>query len=407
MVLYFHKKNIYPYTILFFLMTSIFLPSINLFGVNVYLTTIFSCFLFLFIFFDRIVFSKYIINILLMGGCVFISSIYSEAIGLTTFSSRNYIEAIKYLQYVPYLMSLSFFYLLGDDVFKKILNFITLFVIFVFMIQWFDFAGLKPILVNMYLDSDSPHFNGVLEGWRLTLTGSGPNEGAAIAVFLLIYNFVMYLKSRKIYYIFTVLGLILAVLMSQSRTSLIGSFFVLTLILFFDKNINLIYKFLFLFFNLFFVFIIFAYFEFEYIKVGLELAYSGDNNSLNLRYENLYNGLKYFYESPIFGVGPAKNELSTIIDSEYVLILQRYGFLGVFVFSFFILRLIFNSFKERNLLASNILFGYTIFTLFVMLTNNAYSGYQLMSITIFLIIWIFSSKGTLNDRSFDISSSTK
>ncbi|MBJ9580246.1 O-antigen ligase family protein [Acinetobacter baumannii] len=407
MVLYIHKKDIYSYTILFFLMTSIFLPSIHLFGINLYLTTIFSFILLLFIFFERVVFSKYIVNIFLMGVCVFISSIYSEAIGLTSFSSRNYIEAVKYLQYIPYLMSLSFFYLLGDDVFKKILNYITLFFIFVFAIQWFNFFGLKPILINMYLDPESPHFNGVLEGWRLTLTGSGPNEGAAIAAFLLIYNFSIYLKSKKIYYIFTILGLILAMLMSQSRTSLIGSFFVLTLILFFDKNINLVYKFLFFVFVFVFVFVVFFYFNFEYIKVGFELAYSGDNNSLNLRYENLYNGLKHFYESPIVGIGPAKNELSTIIDSEYILILQRYGIFGVFVFSFFIFRLIYNSFKERNLLSSKILLGYTIFTLFIMLTNNAYSGYQLMSITIFLIIWNFSSKGTSNDRSFNISSSTK
>ncbi len=125
--------------------------------------------------------------------------------------------------------------------------------------------------------------------------------------------------------------------------------------------------------------------ELDYIITGLELFFQGNNNSVNVRIENLYQAMDWFEDSIIFGYGPAKAIHPTVIDSEYALILGRYGIVGVFVFGFYI----FTSIRKSvNLLilhnckkptAVSALSVYATFGLVLMLTNNLFSGYQLMA----------------------------
>jgi O-antigen ligase len=100
---------------------------------------------------------------------------------------------------------------------------------------------------------------------------------------------------------------------------------------------------------------------------------------------------KRFLESPYFGWGPAKSIHSTIIDSEFVLILQRYGTIGILVFLLYIATVITFSVKlikkygQRHI-EPKMLFLFMTTGLFVMTTNVIFAGYQTTAILILLII---------------------
>ena len=78
--------------------------------------------------------------------------------------------------------------------------------------------------------------------------------------------------------------------------------------------------------------------------------------------------------------------MDTVIDSEYALIIQRYGLIGVFVFLSFIIYLARCSIRVIGRYYGAALFMLVIFSLFFMLTNNMFSGYQLMSLVVILLL---------------------
>jgi len=126
----------------------------------------------------------------------------------------------------------------------------------------------------------------------------------------------------------------------------------------------------------------------EYIVIGIETALEGKNNSFNVRIENILQAYERFTQAPLFGWGPAKMIHSTIIDSELALIMQRYGILGFISFGLFYVYLYRRAFilrRYKNLFADLTIVMGLIFMV-VMFTNNVFSGYQLMSIFILLII---------------------
>jgi hypothetical protein len=113
---------------------------------------------------------------------------------------------------------------------------------------------------------------------------------------------------------------------------------------------------------------------------------AGENNSLNVRLENIYMAWQSFLGSPFFGIGPAKSSGDTVIDSEYALIIQRYGLLGIFIFSAYIFYLLRLSLRNLRSHWGRALFIFVLMSTLVMITNNIFSGYQLMSLVIFLNI---------------------
>lgn len=183
--------------------------------------------------------------------------------------------------------------------------------------------------------------------------------------------------------------LFISVFYTQSRTTLVALIVALIFYAFLSK-IKLIYKILVPIFLGLSVFLLFKYMDLSYIVNGYEYAKEGDNSSVNARLDTLDMAINVFHSSPIFGVGPSKEEYSTNFDSEYILILMRYGIVGSLIFCVFIFYLLVKGFRNRNNVAGLTLFLYTLATLVVMLTNNAYSGYQLMSITILLYIIVYN-----------------
>ena len=124
----------------------------------------------------------------------------------------------------------------------------------------------------------------------------------------------------------------------------------------------------------------------QYLIGGFNSLGDGNNTSFNLRLENIYNAYQNFLMSPFFGLGVCKNHLPTIMDCEYASILQRYGFIGMFVFLAINILLFFTSLKNKNSYYSFPLTILTMANIIIMCTNNVFSGYQVFSIYVLLYI---------------------
>ncbi len=132
--------------------------------------------------------------------------------------------------------------------------------------------------------------------------------------------------------------------------------------------------------------------DLTYILFGLQTALEGTNESLNVRFENMYLGYERFLESPYFGWGPAKSIHDTNIDSEYVLIMQRYGSIGIGLIVGYILLILHFSYNAiLNTHVKNTFFPHMVFLVMIigavsMVTNSFFSGYKTSSIVTLMII---------------------
>ncbi|MCL6244585.1 O-antigen ligase family protein [Acinetobacter sp. ANC 7200] len=375
------------------LCSSFVLPIISFMGFSLYLTTFISLILLFSLIFYKVKIDFLSFLIFLLCFIVFFSSLYSNAFGFSVYNFSNYLEAFKYFQYLSYLLVfMSFNRTYSFGFFLRYLNFSVYIYLFVFFIQLMNPIGLGIILGNMYLGGeDSQHLVGIETGNRLPITGANPNVGAVIGSFFTLFYLAIFVDKRNKFDFIIFLLCFISVFFTQSRTTLVGLIFVL-MVFGFYSNVRIFYKILFPILLSFGVFFIFKFMELNYVVEGFLNAKKGDNNSLNARFDTMNMVLDVFKESPFFGVGPSKTEYLLNFDSEYLLILMRYGILGAVVFFTFISFLIFKSFQNRKNVIGLTLFLYSVLTLFVMLTNNAYSGYQLMSITVFLYIYLYCFK---------------
>jgi len=124
-----------------------------------------------------------------------------------------------------------------------------------------------------------------------------------------------------------------------------------------------------------------------YIYIGLTTLIQGDNTSLLARFVKMKDAYILFTQSPLFGWGPAKGMHITVVDSEWFLLLRRYGSIGMLAFLGFMfynnLRIYLNRrmmyFRDKELYALSMLaIAYSLTLFVVMITNNFLSGYQLL-----------------------------
>lgn len=383
------SKAIVEYFIIFGLFSSLILFDFNFNGIELYLTTplsIFISFLIIVGFCKRLRMHKsvfYLVGLTLM---VLLCSIYSWGKGFSSPNIRDINESIKYAQFIPYLVAISFVNL---NSFRRrsfiALDVSMLIVIFIGCIQVYSLP-LNEFFLKLYLGDDSVHFASALTGYRITLTGSNPNNGAVIVFLFASYSLAKVLIEKKNIYIISFFILVFLGFQTQSRTAIIAFAisFIIYYLLFF--KLNVIYKIITFSFFLFVFYLLFLLVDLDYVILGLKMAASGDNNSVNVRLDSLLFAYELFASSPFFGVGPAKSEFSTNIDSEYILILQRYGILGFILFGSFIGYLFKKSINNIKSVEGVTLFLSMIISIFVMATNNVFSGYQLMSMLIFLLI---------------------
>lgn len=376
----------------FGLLSAIVLPPITFGGMGFYIVTFLSPLVFVIVF-SMLVKHPFMhyssLFVIFIGLVVILSAIYSWAFGYSLKNSRDIIESIKYTQFIPYLFAIPFMESRSLKLFHR--SIMTASAIFL-LIASTQILGFGGFFTNIYLDSDSPHLEYILR--RITVTGSDPNVGGVISCFFCIYLFSIYAVRRKISYLALSILFLLVCFKTQSRTALIGLIFGLGVyyVLYF-KSYFLV-KVSFFVSSILIIILLIYCLDLSYIYVGFEYALRGENNSLNVRFENIGLAFDRFLESPVFGMGPAKTSFSTTIDSEYALILQRYGLLGVFVFLFYIFYLARLSYRNLESHWGIALFSFALLSVVVMAANNIFSGYQLMSLVVILNIAC-----VLNERS--------
>lgn len=394
-------RNLLETLVIVGLFSSLVLPSLSFGSINVYLTTIISPFVLLLVlvFFnkDKPVFHKSALYVLSLSLMVVLSSFISWAAGLSNPTFRDINESIKFFQYIPYLLAISF---VNQVRLRQKFEFYFKLSVFIFIfigyIQFFSISTFNEFLLTLYLSSDSIHFERALQGYRITLTGTDPNVAGVIAYFFGSLVLVKYLIEKRIAWLFLFFLLLFLALQTQSRTSLIAFLFSLIIYFIFIYKINIFYRAIILVLMLFIAWVLFKLIDLEYVVTGINSAIVGENNSFIVRIENLQIAFERFLQFPILGWGPAKSEFSTVIDSEYALILQRYGIIGMILFTALLNFLFTISLKNINSFEGISLFMMTLMTVVIMFGNNVFSGYQLMSAIIVLLI-LNLPKGKLND----------
>jgi O-antigen ligase len=399
-----YYKKITEILIVVGLISAIALPPFPLAGMEYYLVTPISAIiflLFLYNFFRFYVNIKSISYIAAMGLVVIFSSLISWMNDYSKPINSDLIEALKYIQFIPYILGLSVVGCFSNKMIELILAISSILVLFVGFFQQTNFFNIGDILSVIYIGENSNHIEGVRSGERLTITGSDPNVGAVICLFYMMWYAVKFnQENKKITNLLFCICFFYLVLLTQSRTALVALIYSLIIYLFVYSKYKFIWK-----LNLFFLmlsFVIAAVYllNLEYIILGFSMALDGDNLSLLTRFENLETALTKFSYSPFFGIGPSKSILQHPIDSEYALILQRYGLVGLLIFFLYIFYLIKLSSRLINSNYGIMLFLFVQLSFIVMLTNNIFSGYQLMSIVVFLnIVCLSHSRFTNCDNS--------
>ena len=225
-------KNIFrlEFVIVFLLLSDLFIPSVIVFEIGMNLSLIAVPVIFIFFLLKNknftIARSWQILFVLLLGGMVWISSLWSYTYLGVPYSSGDFLESIKYLKFLPYLLFLP---LLNCDKFESAIDAIMLVAAFIIMMVGFSQVFFTSSIGLWFADAyagRAGHADSLLSTTaRLTLTGSDPNVGGAIAACVAIYFFVRYLDEKKIISIIFSTILISLAILTQSRTVVIALIF--------------------------------------------------------------------------------------------------------------------------------------------------------------------------------------
>lgn len=319
-----------------------------------------------------------------------VSTIYGYFFLNVPASLRDLNELIRIIK--PFLIIIAVSYCDSNKLALKlnaVFKYGAILIILIGFLEFFDFLGCRSFLTKIY--GNDLH-NADISG-RIVLTVSNPNIAAALVIYFITYVLQsMLITKYKILDSIVLLLLMIVLLMTSSRTSLVVFIIILFSSLFFHfkKNKVLTLMILTLSFTLLITMIQF----FDYLVIGFSTFSEGKNTSMLLRYQQWTDAYVLFLQSPIIGWGPAKAIHTTIVDSEHLLLLRRYGVLGylaVLNFIFGYVWVLYNKrkkFKQMDFLHKRIaitsLFS-CLMIFIIMITNNFFSGYQLITLFVVMI----------------------
>ena len=385
------RSSLVSYLYLFGVLSNLVLPEILILGKPVYISyfvSVYILFLWLVILLKynaAIKVYKYTIYIFLILLSMFISYAYALLFLQANVSSSMFAsELLRYLPTIPYLLMINRIEFKESQINTTV---IYLFLIF-FIVSFLQLLGFeKAITTYAYTN----HIDIAIAGSRMVLTGSDPNVGSIIASFFVMYFLSGFFIRKQFISLLLALISFLLMLTTQGRTTIIGSSVVVIIYVLLAYRTSIFYKLMLILFLLIILYYIKDFFDLSYLSVGVETLIEGENTSINVRLENINYVLDNFSQSPILGWGNSLENSGIVqnVDSEYFLILQRYGVFGlVIIFSliFNILRYGFIFRKERLGIFSLLMMCSLIFN---MSTNVVFYGIQTSSIIIFLLFCLY------------------
>lgn len=277
---------------------------------------------------------------LLFGLCIITSMVYAAVVKGQPIMWRDFWEPGKLFLYFLIFVLIANLQLESKDVrryYKFALIVLALSAIFGFL-QYVDFGGINNVIIPHYAPTQ---IHGLLTHRRIVGTFGNPNEFGALMVLAasLSISGALFMKDRKLRMLCwsTLPIFTLALLLTLSRSSLIA-FFTMVIVVFFlfihEKRLNRKLKRILIF--MFFGYVIGAFLlqvmpQKAYLRFG-ELKRFNQATSWKGRVENWENHFAIWKESPWLGWGPGKATMGTIVDNEWLLLLRRYGVIGICVF---------------------------------------------------------------------------
>lgn len=204
--------------------------------------------------------------------------------------------------------------------------------------QYIDFAGINEIISPYYATT---HMSGMIIHGRITGTTGYPNEFGALMTLAASLALAggLFLKERKLRLLcwgtLPVFGL--ALVLTLSRSALVSLFLAGATVLFLflrQKGLKRRFRRLLTFVLLGCVivaFILQVMPEKAFYRYG-ELMTFTEATSWQARVAHWETNFSIWLESPWLGWGPAKAEMGTLADNEWLFVLRRYGVVGLTVF---------------------------------------------------------------------------
>jgi hypothetical protein len=275
-------QNIIEHIVLIGLIGTMVIPSIRI-GINFYLDT-FTSLLLMFllpflIYKHRIFINRFVVTYMFVLLAIYTSIVHSYLSLQVPTTYRDYMELFKYFQTLPFLLIISTInYLSFTKKAKVYMEYALAIVMVISFLEYTNIGNLASTLGSIY--SSAQQTASMLSGNnRLLVTGGNPNNGALIATFFLIYSIYTFSIKKNIYNLFKLIALFTILLMTQSRTVLIGfliSYFFYILLI---SKLNIITKVLIVSSLILLINAAIYALDLQYIIIGLETAVEGTNNS--------------------------------------------------------------------------------------------------------------------------------
>ncbi len=259
---------------------------------------------------------------------------------------RDFFEIIKLLKY--FLIFAFVTNIDNDKINFKNYYFFTIYMFLISasvgLIQYFDlFHNFNESYIR-YLNP--AQFDGMIYGKRIVGTTGNPNDFGFLMVLASLFSLVGILWIRNVKSIFISVFLIVfvfCIVLTLSRTALICLIVGILFVIFwkYPKKVKLKTwsKTLLLFIPIIAIFIIVIYFfapQQFFLRIRSAINVKTES-SVQIRLQIWKRELDIWKQSPLFGWGPGKTQMTRIVDSEWVLILRRYGLIGLVIFVLWLL----------------------------------------------------------------------
>jgi len=205
--------------------------------------------------------------------------------------------------------------------------------------QYFNLLDINSWLIPYYAPTQ---IGGLVRGGRIVGTTGNPNEFGALMVLAasLALTGALWLKGRSIkLFSWAALGVFsLAIVFTLSRSSLLCLLVAVAFIALYKYTMHFGFKKLVrMVVSVAPVLLIIA---FIVLQLAPDLFFLSMGSGINLdtdaswqaRLTNWEDDIALWQQSPLLGWGPGKETISSIVDNEWLLLLRRYGLLGVVVF---------------------------------------------------------------------------
>lgn len=352
----------------------------------------------------KLIINNFLVYILLyIIGSMFLSAIYSQlilGIGFTINDSFEFVKVIKYLVILLLLSNLSYQETFIKQFIIIIILSITISAI-IGILQYLNLFNINSQITPLYTISQLGNIDN-----RIIGTTANPNDFGIFLIsgIILTQNQLIVNRNKTLLYFLAIIIMLFAVIMTVSRTTLLTLVIAELIFLFllihrhnFPKKVLILFTMFFFVVGIFIIKYTSDYFITR-ISSGMNI---GEDVSFLLRLISWEKNINIWLKSPIFGWGPAKSIQSTIVDNEYILILRRYGIVGILGYLTFYLfplyemfRINFNKLLDCEKILINSMLVMLIIFLFFNITIVTFKNIQLMDLWMIMISIFYSIKYT-------------